>query len=88
MPADLEVEWHYAAREAIPLLAGLLVRPHPEVELRYLLASLAAFHGCQWFAKKLETLDVDTDREEWWAPEARLSSLTIRQAGFVSDIVT
>jgi len=64
IPAELEEEWHTSAREAIPLLAELLAEPHPEEELRYLLACMAAFHGYQWLAKKLETLDVITDWEE------------------------
>lgn len=64
LPAELEEDWRASARKAIPLLAGLLTEPHPEVELRYLFASLAAFHGYQWLAKKLEMLDVDTDWEE------------------------
>jgi len=63
-PAELEEEWHTSARVAIPLLAELLAEPQPELELRYLFASLAAFQGYQWLAKKLETLDVDTEGDE------------------------
>jgi len=64
LPAELEEDWRASARQAIPLLAELLTEPRPEVELRYLFACLAAFHGYQWLAKKLETFDVDTDLEE------------------------
>lgn len=64
LPAELEEDWCASARQAIPLLAGLLIEPHPEVELRYLFACMAAFHGYQWLAKKLETLDVISDWKE------------------------
>ena len=64
IPTELAEEWHASARKAIPLLAEILAEPQPELELRYLFASLAAFHGYQWLAKKLETLDVDTDWDE------------------------
>jgi hypothetical protein len=57
--AELEEEWQASARMAIPLLAELLSTPQPELELRHLFASLAAFHGYQWLAKRLETLDVE-----------------------------
>ena len=58
---ELEEEWHASARKAIPLLVELSAVPQPELELRYLFASLAAFQGYQWLAKRLETLDVDTE---------------------------
>ena len=61
IPTDLEDEWRASARKATPLLAELLAEPQPELELRYLFASLAAFNGYGWLAKKLETLDVDTE---------------------------
>lgn len=64
LPAELEEEWRASARQAIPLLAELLTEPQPELDLRYLFSCLAAFHGYQWLAKKLETLDVITDEEE------------------------
>ena len=64
LPTEFEEEWLASAREAIPLLAELLAEPHPEVELRYLFACMAAFHGYQWLAKKLETLDVISDWEK------------------------
>lgn len=63
LPAGLEEEWRASARQAIPLLAELLAEPQPELDLRYLFSCLAAFHGYQWLAKKLETLDVITDGE-------------------------
>ena len=64
IPTDLEDEWRASAKAAIPLLAELLAEPQPELELRYLFSCMAAFHGYQWLAKKLETLDVDTDWDE------------------------
>lgn len=64
LPAEIEVEWISSARESIPLLIELLAEPLPELELRYLFSCLAAFHGYQWLAKKLETLDVITDEQE------------------------
>lgn len=64
LPAEIEEEWRASAWQAIPLLAELLVEPQPEVDLRYLFSCMAAFHGYQWLAKKLETLDVITDEEE------------------------
>jgi hypothetical protein len=64
IPTDLEEEWRASARKAIPLLAELLAEPQPELDLRYLFSCMAAFHGYQWLAKKLETLDVLTDGEE------------------------
>jgi len=64
LSAEIEEEWRASARQAIPLLAELLAEPQPELDLRYLFSCLAAFHGYQWLAKKLETLDVITDEEE------------------------
>jgi hypothetical protein len=61
LPVEYEEDWHSTANEAITLLAQLLAEPHSEDELRYLFASMAAFQGYQWLAKKLETLDVDAD---------------------------
>lgn len=64
LPAELAAEWQVSARKAIPLLAELLAEPHPEGELRYLFACMAAFHGYQWLAQKLEALDVESDWNE------------------------
>ena len=64
LPIEIEEEWRASAKAAIPLLAELLAKPQPELELRYLFSCMAAFHGYQWLAKKLETLDVDTDWDE------------------------
>lgn len=63
-PPEIQEEWHAAAREAIPILAELLAEPQPEVELRYLFSSLAAFNGYQWLAERLENLDVITNGDE------------------------
>lgn len=63
LSAEADYEWQVSARKAISLLVELLAVPQPELELRYLLSALAAFHGYQWLAKKLETLDVDADME-------------------------
>jgi len=64
LSTEIEEDWRASARQAIPLLAELLAEPQPELDLRYLFSCLAAFHGYQWLAKKLETLDVITDEEE------------------------
>ena len=64
LSAEIEEEWRASARQAIPLLAELLAEPQPELDLRYLFSCLAAFHGYQWLAKKLGTLDVITDEDE------------------------
>jgi hypothetical protein len=61
LPTEIEEEWRASARQAIPLLAELLAKPQPELDLRYLFSCMAAFHGYQWLAMKLETLDVNTE---------------------------
>jgi hypothetical protein len=63
LSSETEEEWRASARRAIPLLAELLTEPQPELDLRYLLSCMAAFHGYQWLAKILETLDVIMDGE-------------------------
>ncbi len=64
IPGLFEEEWQATSRKAIPLVAELLAKPQPELELRYLFASLAAFNGFPWLAKRLETLDVDMEGQE------------------------
>jgi hypothetical protein len=55
--ADIEAEWQASAREAVPLIAGLLAQPQPsESDLRYLLASLAAVSGYPALASAIEGL--------------------------------
>jgi hypothetical protein len=55
-------EWDRAARAAIPLLTGELTLPHScESDLKYLLAALAAVHGCTALACAIEALDVCGD---------------------------
>jgi hypothetical protein len=58
IPFTVVQEWHAAAREAIPLVAGLLAQPQQsESELRYLLAALAAVQGCPALGAAIEGLD-------------------------------
>lgn len=64
IPEEFKEEWQASARKAIPLVVQLLAEPQPELELRYLLACVAAFQGYQWLAKRLETLDVDMEGDE------------------------
>jgi hypothetical protein len=62
VPADIDEEWHASAREAIPLIAGLLAEPQPsESGLRYLLSSLAAVSGYRSLASAIEGLDCDSE---------------------------
>jgi hypothetical protein len=58
IPTDIEEEWHSSAKDAIPLIAGLLAQPQPsESDFRYLLSSLAAVSGYAWLASAIESLD-------------------------------
>lgn len=58
MPDEVVAEWRSSAREAMPLLAGLLAEPRwSESELRYLLTSMAALHGFPELALAIEGLD-------------------------------
>jgi hypothetical protein len=58
VPSDIEEAWYSSAKEAIPLIAGLLARPQPsESDLRYLLSSLAAVSGYPSLASAIEGLD-------------------------------
>jgi hypothetical protein len=60
VPAAIEDAWYVAAREAIPLIAGLLSDPQPsESGLRYLLSSLAAVNGYPSLGAAIEGLDYD-----------------------------
>lgn len=62
IPAELEEEWHAAAREAIPLLTEVLSTGGlSESDLRYLFLSLAAFHGHHSLALALEALDAESE---------------------------
>jgi hypothetical protein len=62
IPPDLEAEWNQATRQAIPLLGNLLAQPQAsEVELRYLLSSLAAMNGCPALANAIDGLDCDIE---------------------------
>lgn len=57
-PAEIEAEWLASAREAIPLIVGLLTQPQPtEDVIRYLLSALAAVHGYPALASAIEGLD-------------------------------
>ena len=58
IPSDVEEAWYFSAKEAIPLIAGLLAQPRPsESDLRYLLSSLAAVSGYPSLASAIEGLD-------------------------------
>jgi len=52
----------FCRQAAIPLTAELLTEPHPSVsDLRYLLSSMAAFHGRYPLAEVIEALDLETE---------------------------
>ncbi len=54
---DIKAEWQASARDAVPLIAGLLAQPQPnESDLHYLLASLAAVSGYPALASAIEGL--------------------------------
>jgi len=58
VPNDVEKAWYSSAKEAIPLIAGLLAQPQQsESDLRYLLSSLAAVSGYPSLASAIEGLD-------------------------------
>jgi hypothetical protein len=60
IPAELEGEWHDAARQAIPIMGVVLSRSQPSQSiLRYLFSSLAAFNGHYALAVALEALDIE-----------------------------
>lgn len=58
IPTEIVEEWYSSAKEAIPLIAGLLAQPQPnESDLRYLLSSLAAVNGYPSLASAIEDID-------------------------------
>ena len=58
MSSEILNELHSSAEEAIPLLAGLLVKPQLyESEFRYLLVYLAAVNGFPSLASAIKGLD-------------------------------
>lgn len=62
MSKDVLEEWRASARQAVPVIAGLLAQPQEsEEELRYLLFALAAVHGHPGLAARIEALDADKD---------------------------
>ena len=62
IPADLEVEWDAAARDAVPLLTEVLsTEGLSESDLRYLLFSLAAVQGHHSLALVIESLDAEIE---------------------------
>ena len=62
IPAELEGEWHGAARQAIPIMGVVLGKSQTsQSTLRYLFSSLAAFNGHYALAVTLEALDVEIE---------------------------
>jgi hypothetical protein len=62
VPAELEGEWHDAARQAIPIMGAVLGKDQPsQSTLRYLFSSLAALNGHYALAVVLEALDVEVE---------------------------
>lgn len=62
IPAELEAEWHDAARQAIPIMGAFLGKGQAsESTLRHLFSSLAAFNGHYAFAALLEALDIEIE---------------------------
>jgi hypothetical protein len=60
LPAHIVEEWRLTAERAVTLIAALLTEPQTDqIELRYLLASLAAVKGHPGLAVSIEALDVD-----------------------------
>jgi hypothetical protein len=61
MSKDVLEGWRSSARQAVPVIAGMLAEPQEtEEELRYLLFALAAVHGHPNLASGIESLDVET----------------------------
>jgi len=62
LPADILEAWVQSARDALPLVLGLLGQPQPSsADLLYLLSSLAAFSGYPSLARTLENLDYEDE---------------------------
>lgn len=60
IPSEFEMEWHSTPQEALRLICALLAEGQfDEVEMRYLLASLAALHGQPQLSQVIEALDVE-----------------------------
>jgi len=57
-----EEEWHAAAKNAVPLMASLLQsRQTSELDMRYLLFSVASFHGYFSLAATIEALGSEVE---------------------------
>jgi hypothetical protein len=62
IPEDLASEWHFAAKEAIPLVGKSLAEDGiSETDLRYLLSSITALHGYHSLAYVIEGLDTEIE---------------------------
>jgi hypothetical protein len=65
--AELEENWRGAARQAIPIMGGVLGRSQPsQSNLRYLFSSLAALNGHYSLAVVLEALDSEIECPHCW----------------------